>query len=297
MKADIDGVLVVDKPTGPTSHDVVATARRALRITRVGHTGTLDPNASGVLPLVFGRATRLAQFLTSDEKEYEATVRFGVTTDTYDATGRVVSESCDMPSRVDVDSALDRFRGALQQMPPSFSAKKIASEPAYALARRGKSVELQAAPVTVFALEVLSYEPPLARLRIVSSAGFYVRSLAHDLGAALGCGAILEALVRTRAGAFSLRDALPFGVLATADRTAIAESVIRLEHLLPELPVVALSAELVRRVRNGVDLGAADLSREVPSGRVRLMGPNGQLIGLAEPAKTPGFLHPAVIFS
>lgn len=294
----IDGVLVIDKPPGPTSHDVVATARRALRMTRVGHTGTLDPNASGVLPLVLGCATRLARYFSSDAKEYEATIRFGVTTNTYDAAGTVVSESGEVPSPDALRTALERFRGVLQQMPPAFSAKKIGGAPAYERARREQAVELEPVSVTVFELELLTFEPPHARIRVLSSAGFYVRSLAHDLGVTLGCGAMLDALRRTRAGSFTLGNALPFGVLASGERAAIEAHVIRAEQLLPDFPVVALTAELVRRVRNGVDLAAADLAiGALPAGTVRLLGPHGQLIGLAEPAKTPGFLHPAVVFS
>src|SRR5687768_4306565 len=169
----IDGVLVVDKPVGPTSHDVVATARRALRMTRVGHTGTLDPNAAGVLPLVLGCATRLARYLSSDAKEYEATIRFGATTNTYDAAGTIVSESGEVPSADALRAALERFRGVLQQMPPAFSAKKIDGAPAYQRARRDQPVELEAVAVTVFELELLTFEPPHARVRVLSSAGFY----------------------------------------------------------------------------------------------------------------------------
>jgi tRNA pseudouridine55 synthase len=179
----IDGVLVVHKSLGPTSHDVVATARRAVGFGKVGHTGTLDPNASGVLPLVVGRATRLAQHLTSTEKEYEATIRFGIETDTYDSTGQVRSESGEVPARGALDAALERFRGAFDQMPPAFSAKNIDGHRAYDLARRDRVVELAAVPVVAHHLELLSFDPPRARVRLVCSAGFYVRSLAYDLGA------------------------------------------------------------------------------------------------------------------
>jgi tRNA pseudouridine55 synthase len=321
----IDGVLVVDKSLGPTSHDVVATARRALGSDRVGHTGTLDPNASGVLPLVIGQATRLARHLTSTEKEYEATIRFGVETDTYDSTGQVQRETGALPSADALGAALDRFRGAFDQMPPIYSAKNVGGHRAYDLARRSKAVQLETVPVLVRELELLSFEPPHARVRLVCSAGFYVRSLAHDLGQALGTGAVLEGLVRIRAGAFGLEHAVSWADLATAatpearragedspERRRVVAAVIPLERLLLDLPAVALSPEGVRRVTHGMELRPVDftgggtlaspppgergtLAPPPPGRHWRLLSPDGKLLGLAEPSKTPGFLHPAVV--
>jgi tRNA pseudouridine55 synthase len=290
-------VLVVNKPAGPTSHDVVATARRILRAKRVGHTGTLDPDASGVLPLVLGRATRLAQFLSSDEKEYVATIRFGVITDSYDSRGRVVEESGSMPSSDAIASTLPRFRGEFEQMPPSFSAKNIDGERAYILARRAKPVVLTPARVTTHALDLISVNPPCAKLRIVCSAGFYVRSLAHDLGQVVGTGAILDALVRTRAGAFSLDAALAFGDLAAGVSERIQAAIRPMETLLPGLPGVRLTAEGTERALHGLEIRPQDARQghlaEGPL--VRLMSASGALLGVAKPSKMPGFLHPSVV--
>jgi tRNA pseudouridine55 synthase len=294
---DADGLLIINKPVGPTSHDVVATARRILRAKRVGHTGTLDPNASGVLPLVLGRATRLAQFLTSDDKEYIATIRFGVVTDSYDSRGRVVSESGAMPTREAIAAALDRFRGEFDQMPPTYSAKNIDGERAYVLARRAKPVPLTTARVATRELELLGVEPPHAEVRVVCSAGFYVRSLAHDLGDAVGTGAILDGLVRTRSGAFAIDAALPFGDLAAGMYDRITAALVPMADALPHLPAVALTSEGARRVVHGLEVRPED-ARTVPfpdGPLIRLVSPDGAFLGLAKPSKLPGFLHPSVV--
>jgi tRNA pseudouridine55 synthase len=297
FKPLIDGVLVIDKPAGPTSHDVVATARRILRAKRVGHTGTLDPDASGVLPLVLGRATRLAQFLSSDEKEYIATIRFGVITDSYDNRGRVVEETGTMPSGDAIAAALPRFRGEFEQMPPSFSAKNIDGERAYVLARRAKPVVLAPARVTTHALDLISVTPPRAELRIVCSAGFYVRSLAHDLGQAVGTGAILDSLVRTRSGRFSLDSALAFGDLAGGVSGRIQDAVRPMEALLPDFPGVTLTAEGTARAVHGLEIRPQDARQGgFPVGPlIRLISAEGAFVGVARPSKLPGFLHPAVV--
>ena len=197
------GVLVLDKPPGPTSHDCVAAVRRKFRGSKVGHTGTLDPFATGVLPIVVGRATRLARYLSGTEKEYDALIRLGRATDTHDATGTVVFEAPDglaIPDSDAVATVLDGYRGTWMQTPPAFSAKLAGGVRAYEQARRGRPVELAPVAVTVSALELLSVAGPLVRLRLVSSAGFYVRSLAHDIGVKLGTGATLEGLRRLRSG-------------------------------------------------------------------------------------------------
>jgi tRNA pseudouridine55 synthase len=296
----LDGVLVVDKPAGPSSHDVVATTRRVLGAARIGHTGTLDPLASGVLPLVVGRATRLSQHLTGVEKEYEAAIRFGVETDSYDSEGQVLKETGRAPSREALDAAVARFRGSFAQTPPGFSAKKVAGHRAYDLARRSAPVELRPVPVVAYAIEVLEFAPPAARLRVVCSAGFYVRSLAHDLGRTVGTGAILSGLIRTRAGRFLLRDATPFDAVARGDATELRRRLIPLDDLLPEVPAVSLTSTGARRALHGHDVGPADIvGGPIPEAAspVRLMTLDGRMLGLAEPSKTPGFLHPAVVFS
>lgn len=294
----MNGVLVVDKPEGPTSHDVVARARRATGIRRVGHTGTLDPMATGVLPLVFGRATRLARFLAAIEKEYEAAIRFGAATDTYDARGRIVSQQ--ETAAVDpgaVERALAAFRGTYLQQPPPFSARKIGGVRAYALAREQKPVAIAPAEVSVGTLEVLSVEGTLVTIRIACSAGFYVRALAHDLGRALATGAFLERLRRTRSGGFGLDQAIALDALEAAGSTAL-ERLVPMERLLPWLPGVILTSGGARRAAHGAPVGPADLMSPPPasvSGPVRLLDPAGALVGIGEAGEDPGVLHPAVV--
>ena len=216
----MDGLLVIDKPVGPTSHDVVARVRRALRERRIGHTGTLDPLATGVLPLVVGRATRLARFLSGSDKSYEAEVRLGVATDTDDAEGLPVGEahSASWPTRDVIDRALDSFRGQFAQTPPAFSAKKVAGRRSYTI-HRGRTRDgvrsvpgpspLQSQRVTVTQLTLTECAGDRVRLTVICSAGFYVRALARDLGERLGTGAHLAALRRTRVGDLTLDQAVP----------------------------------------------------------------------------------------
>ena len=295
----IDGVLVVHKPVGPSSHDVVAVARRSLGISRIGHTGTLDPQASGVLPLVLGQATRLAQHLTGSDKEYEAAIRFGVVTDTFDAAGTVTRETGEAPTASALNAALQRYTCSFDQSPPVHSAKMIDGERSYVLARAGKAIQPAAVNVTAHALELIELAGTRARVRVRCSAGFYVRSLAHDLGEVLGIGAILEGLVRTEAAGFRLDDALPFDVLVTAPRAELYERVRPMEALLGDVPSAALTAEGVDWARHGRQLGPRQLERPLATipPLLRMMAPDGRFVGLAEPSKMPGFLHPAVIFS
>lgn len=297
-------MLVVDKPQGPTSHDVVSLARRALGVSRIGHTGTLDPMATGVLPLVIGRATRLAQFLAASDKDYDATVAFGRATNTYDAMGAVTTTSAERPTREQIEAALARFRGTFEQTPPAFSAKNIDGERSYDLARKAKAGDAQVLPkavtVTVRQLDLISFDGETAVLRMRVTAGFYVRSLAHDLGAALGMGAVLVGLRRTRSGEFGLDGAVPLAEVLQSGREALAGRLLPFNDLLPDLPAVTLrGAEHVERVKNGVEIAPGDLQavlNPLPE-LVRLMGPDGALVGLAKPGKTPGFLHAAVVLA
>lgn len=294
----MDGVLVVDKPVGPTSHDIVACARRALGISRVGHTGTLDPNASGVLPLVLGRATRLAQFMSAREKEYLATVRLGTSTDTYDAAGTVVRDGEAIPTREQVERALSGFRGTFEQMPPPHSAKKVDGVRAYKHARASTPVALRPAVVTVTTLELLDMRGPDVQLRVECSAGFYVRSLAHDLGIALGTAALLQTLVRTRSGVFTLDDAVDLSVLTPERRTDAAAAVRSMDTLLLDVHAVRLTPDGVRRARHGQPLAPPDCQVGIPVGEaslVRLLDPDGHLLGLARPSDVTGVLHPSLV--
>ena len=301
MTSDDSGVLVIDKPAGPTSHDVVAVVRRALGVDRVGHTGTLDPLATGVLPLVIGRATRLAAFMSGADKEYLARVRFGTTTPSYDAEGveaAPVNGSVPAGAR-EILAVLPRFSGTYLQQPPPFSAKKIAGTPAYKLARRKSPVEVKPAEVTVRDLDLLGYADGAAVVRIVCSSGFYVRSFAHDLGTVMGCGAYLEALQRTRAGTFVLDDAIPMNhVIENPDE--VRSRIVPLERLLPDLPAAKLTEPGLRRASHGntltgSDFRLAEAESGVPVGaRCRLIDPSGRLVGIADMA-AGGLLHPSVV--
>jgi tRNA pseudouridine55 synthase len=305
-----DGVLVVDKTEGPTSHDVVTLARRALGISRIGHTGTLDPMATGVLPLVLGRATRLAQFLTASDKSYEATIAFGRTTDSYDASGKPTSASDLRPTREQLAAALEPFRGTFEQTPPAFSAKNIDGQRSYDIARKHASrrggssdpptpaARPKAVSVTTKRLELLAFDGDTATLQMQVTAGFYVRSLVDDLGAALGCGAVLTALRRTRSGEFGLDHAVPLADVLQAPRESLAGRLVPFRELLPGLPSVTLRSALqLERLKNGVEMGPSDLVTPLASlpPIVRLLGPDGDLVGLAKPGKTSGFLHGWVV--
>jgi tRNA pseudouridine55 synthase len=307
------GLLVVDKPVGPTSHDVVARVRRAIGERRVGHTGTLDPGASGVLPLVLGRATRLARFLSAAEKSYDATIVLGAATDTYDSAGRrlTASNHGPLPERDLIERTLDAFRGTFLQEPPPFSAKKIGGRRSYDLARAAAAApgaeDSAPAPrpapvtVTVHRLQIVGLHADRLVLRLDCSPGFYVRSLAHDLGRRLGTGAHLEALRRTRSGDLSLADAVPLDVIER-DPGAAAAAIVPLGRMLPAMPSVRLTAAGVTRARHGRELEGADYG-DAPAGLqpgagdrpVRLLDPTGDLVGLAVPGTRPGLLHPSVV--
>jgi tRNA pseudouridine55 synthase len=306
----MDGLLIVDKPAGPTSHDVVARVRRAIGERRVGHTGTLDPLASGVLPLVVGRATRLARLLSGSDKDYLATVELGLATDTHDAAGRPLAAAWGgrLPLRDEIEAALDRFRGTFHQQPPVFSAKKIRGRRSYDIARRdpaaaAQEVLLQPVEVTTHAVELLEVTAARLRLRIRCSAGFYVRSLAHDLGRVLGTGAHLAALERTESAGARIEAAVPLAVIEQGGAAAAAAALIPMDRMVPSLPVLHLTGDGVVHARCGRDLGPSDAAQGFPSDwcaggcppSVGLLDEDGRLVGLARPATTPGLLHPALI--
>jgi tRNA pseudouridine55 synthase len=303
----VNGLLVIDKPTGPTSHDVVARARALVGVKRIGHTGTLDPLASGVLPLVVGRATRLARFLAGGEKSYDAVVRLGRTTDTYDALGTFAAASVpvDLLTAEEVDRALDAFRGTLWQTPPPYSAKRIGGVRAYALARASKPAEPKPVEVTVRQLTLESYDAGAVRLQVVCSAGFYVRSLAHDLGARIGCGGYLESLRRTASGGFRLADAVPLATLE-ADPSRAVDAFVPMDHLLTHLPAAVLSVRGAERAAHGNAVTSPDIVHRLPGLEglegaiaddevpVRLLDEAGSLLAIAR-AGPRAFLHPVVV--
>ena len=258
----MNGLLILDKPGGMTSHDVVARVRRATGEASVGHLGTLDPMATGVLPLLLGKFTRLAQFFSATEKEYTGTIRFGFATDTYDAEGQVTSEPRAVTLTLEaVRAEATRFVGTIEQVPPPFSAKKIDGKPAYKLARAGKAPELKPVPITVGAFAIESVEGDTAQFAMKISAGGYVRSIAHAMGQGLGCGAHLASLRRTAAGPFTVTEALP---LAAAEELAAAEKLEeRMAHprtLLPEMPAVTADELSVGRIRNGMQVNLPEYS-------------------------------------
>jgi len=292
------GVLIIDKPPHMTSHDVVAAVRRHLGRAKVGHTGTLDPLATGVLPLVVGKATRLAQHLTAGEKAYEADIRLGRTTDTFDITGRVLRDAgpdAELPAKDAIDAALGAFRGTWLQTPPAFSAKHLDGARAYEQARRGLAVDLPPVEVTVSVLELVEAVAGLARVRLVCSAGFYVRALAHAVGERLGCGACLEALRRTRSAGFGLDAAVP---LERVLRDGPFAHLRPMHTLLTLWPGVTVTAEGVDRVGHGREVGPAHVAAPAPSlpagARARLLGPDGALLALAV-AGPDGVLRPSVV--
>ena len=295
----MDGILLIDKPSGPTSHDVVARIRRAIGQRDIGHTGTLDPRATGLLPLVVGRATKLASLLTGGDKTYEATVRLGFATDTDDTEGTPLTPpAATLPDDAAIARAMEGFRGPLEQTPPSHSAKRVQGERAYELARRAEPVTLAPVVVTIHALEWVDRAGDLLRLRVTASSGFYVRALARDLGAALGCGAHLAALRRTRSGGFDVADALP---LDDAERLGkgLSARLIAPADALPELASVRVTEAGLKRVAHGNAVGPDHLEAHwVPTGPaarqpVRVLAPDGHLVALAH--ARGGALHPVVV--
>lgn len=278
--AEPEGVLAVDKPAGPTSHDVVAIARRALRTRRIGHTGTLDPFASGLLLLCVGSATRIAEYVTAMDKRYTATVRLGVATDTDDHTGAVIAEA-DVGSvtRDAVEAALAAQRGAVMQLPPSYSAKKRDGERAYAAARQGRPLVLDAVPVRISELTITRFELPDVELDVLCSSGTYIRAIARDLGATLGVGAHLTALRRTEIGGHSVADAIPLD--AIGDDAAVRGAMIAPLDALGSMPSVELSDDDVAHIRHGraVRAPAAAGADPVAAGTVALAAA-GRLIGI-----------------
>jgi tRNA pseudouridine55 synthase len=329
----MDGALIIDKPPGLTSHDVVARVRRIIGERRVGHTGTLDPFATGVLVMLVGRATRLAQFLSGAEKEYEAVIRLGYATDTGDVTGaRVISPSShtergsdgevgdepqlhpqclttggegSIPNIADIKAAMTSLTGEIEQVPPMYSAKKIAGRKLYEHARRGEEIERLPVRVTISEFELLTqgeWESDQdgavdLRARVVCSAGTYIRTLAEDLGKCLGIGAHLAALRRTRAGPFSIENALTLDALEEfAASTTVDRRVISSNDALSHLASVELDSEQARRTVHGIDLKIGDNEAEswTQGDSIRLTS-GGELIAIGTFDMSSNTVHPAVV--
>ena len=289
-----DGLLPVDKPVGPTSHDVVAWCRRALSTRKIGHTGTLDPFASGLLLLCVGRATRLAEYITALDKTYEATVHLGVSTDTHDCQGTVVAESDLWRSVTEdqVEAAMSDLRGAIEQVPPQFSAKKVDGEAMHRRARRGEYVDLPPVSVTVHELSLASFDPPELGLTVRCSSGTYVRALARDMGEALGVGAHLTALRRTAVGAFTADRALAGADLeggVSAER--VEEFWIMPADALTHLEAVDVSVDDARQLAMGQWL---ETEATIPEGVPIAVRESGRLIAVA--VLEDGWLRPRKVF-
>jgi tRNA pseudouridine55 synthase len=306
----MNGVLIIDKPAGLTSHDVVNRIRRILGQRSVGHLGTLDPLATGVLPLVVGNMTRLAQFYTASEKTYEGVIRFGFATDSYDAEGEPTGLRADVKvSLEEVQNLAARFRGKIEQMPPPFSAKKIHGVPAYKLARKHKEVALQPVHVEIKEFEVLGFADEDAttpatldvglqgsrvRFRARVASGTYMRSVAHDMGQQLGCGAHLQSLRRTQLGEFDIADAHRLEEVEKALALGTAEEVfVHPRKLLPQMPNVTANDESAARIRSGRTVNLPEMSR---ARQVKVFNGQKDLIAIA--TRVAGTLfHPKIVFS
>jgi tRNA pseudouridine55 synthase len=295
MKNIVSGVLVVDKPIGLTSHDVVQIIRRGTGIRRAGHTGTLDPRASGVLVILIGPAVRLSEYVSASDKRYQATIRLGSSTDTYDADGTVVSAevSSDNITEDQFHEILQNFVGEIQQVPPPYSAVKVKGKKAYEMARKGEKVKLEPRKINVFSLEVLEWALPEIVIDVYCSSGTYVRSLANDLGAELGTGAHLIGLRRTKSGRFTLRDAVPLRRLQEAfDAGDWYRYLIPAAEALADWPLVELDADAVELVRHGHRVPAKTGSE----GWARGVSEQGDLVALLEVDDEAGEWQPRKVF-
>jgi tRNA pseudouridine55 synthase len=291
----MNGVLVIDKPQGLTSHDVVNRVRRILGQRAVGHLGTLDPCATGVLPIVTGSMTRLTQFYTHAEKSYEGAIRFGFATDTYDAEGEPTTPVCDVTIYLEELGRLAAgFRGVIEQMPPPFSAKKIGGVPAYKLARKKKPVELKPVRVEIKEFEILSCENSSARFRAHVASGTYLRSVAHELGQKLGCGAHLASLSRTAVAEFEIEAAHTLDEVQLAAQQGSAEELfVHPRKLLPQFPGVTATDECAALIRHGRAVNLPELSR---APQVKVFYGQRDLIAIA--TRIAGTLfHPGIVFA
>jgi tRNA pseudouridine55 synthase len=292
----MDGILNIHKRSGMTSHDVVQSARRILKEKRIGHTGTLDPMATGVLVLCVGKATRIAQYLEAGEKEYHAVMRLGQTTDTLDAEGRVLETRTYVPpDRAQVLKALERFTGPIMQQPPVYSALKVAGVPSYKLARQGKAEPLKPRAVTIASIELQTFEDPLLSLAVRCSKGVYVRTLCADLGEVLLAGAHLTKLVRTRSGRFTIDRAVTLDRLADfAAAGTLDQALVSMDEALADMPSVTLNETEAGRIMHGNGVPWQGEPLTVAS-LLRIHGLSGQLLALGK--QVQGEIRPELVFS
>ena len=277
----LDGFVLVNKSKGLTSFDVIRRLRKILNFRKMGHTGTLDPNATGLLPISLGRATRLNRFLLSADKRYRARIRLGRSTDTYDAEGKTVGESVKPPELTadELESILDRFRGTFLQRPPLYSAKKIDGKRLYQYAREGKAVEPEEYRVQIHSLEVVDRGQDWIELEIASSSGMYVRSLANDIGVAAGCGAYLEELARLEVGGLELEDAATLEEIEEMESAGDRSFIRPMANLLPDFPIVQANSAQVQRILNGNPI-VATTPLASKKQYVRIVGPGERLIAI-----------------
>ncbi len=299
LKNAISGAIVVDKPTGMTSHDVVQAIRMGTGLKRVGHTGTLDPRASGVLVVLLGPAVRLSEYVSASDKRYQAIIRLGAATDTYDAEGKFTHES-DLPVNIteeQFNTVLQKYVGEIEQTPPPYSAIKVQGRRAYDMARAGEEVELASRLIKVYHLEVLEWAPPEAVVDVHCSSGTYIRSLAHDLGKELGFGGYLTGLRRTKNGRFSLGDAVPLSKLREAFITNTwHQYVIPAAEALADMVSVELSEAQVESVKHGHRLPAPEDLKPTEDGLVRAISMQGELVALMQYDEATRELQPKKVF-
>lgn len=292
----IDGIFNINKPRGLTSHDVVAIIRKHLKQKRVGHAGTLDPLARGVLPICVGQATRVAEYVSESGKGYQADIKFGTATDTYDAEGTITATASTTHLTLNlIEEALEQFRGLQTQYPPLYSAIKIEGQPAYKRARAGERIVLEPRHIAIYSLEILEWIPPQLKLAIECSKGTYIRSLAHDLGAQIGCYAYLEALARTHSGPFRLSESITLEQFADAVATnSIQHYLFPLDKALEQYPTITLDVETAERVKHG---NAFNNLRANNSGLARVYDSNGAFVAIAEWDKEQQAWQPKKVFA
>lgn len=278
----MDGVIVIRKEKGFTSHDVVAKLRGILHMKKIGHTGTLDPDAEGVLPVALGKATRLVDMITDKEKTYEAVMRLGVITDTQDMSGTVLSQTTELSvTEEELCIVVSSFVGDYMQVPPMYSALKVNGKKLYELAREGKTVERKPRPVHFYEIEILDISFPLVRFRVTCSKGTYIRTLCHDIGEKLGCGAAMESLLRTKVGRFTLDDAITLAQTEEAVQKGTIESkILGIEEILAEYPRVCCTKEGDRLLANGNPLVQALVDAQEKKGWIRMCSSEGSFSGV-----------------
>lgn len=277
----MDGILVINKEKGFTSHDVVAKLRGILHMKKIGHTGTLDPDATGVLVVCLGKATKLVEFLTDKQKSYEAVLRLGVVTDTQDMTGHILETREVSVTREEAEAVADSFLGEQLQIPPMYSALKVDGKRLYELAREGQEVERKPRPVHFYEIDIQDFSLPLIRLNVTCSKGTYIRTLCHDMGQMLGCGASMEELVRTRCGNSTLKDSYTLAQVEKAAKEGRAdELIISVEEILKDYPLVSCNAFGDRLLENGNPLGEKLISGEFHEGWVRMCTSLGEFKGI-----------------